>query len=94
MSRRKLTDEEIAASLTELDGWKVHGEWLKKRFDFRNFADSLAFVNKVGEIAEELDHHPDLKFGWGYAEIDLTTHDKGGLTHNDFDVAKRIDGIE
>jgi 4a-hydroxytetrahydrobiopterin dehydratase len=93
MSRRKLTDEEIAASLAGLDGWKVQGDWLKKRFDFRNFADSLAFVNTVGEIAEELDHHPDFKFGWGYAEIELTTHDKAGLTHNDFDVAKRIDLI-
>lgn len=94
MSRRKLSDDEIRDSLDALEGWKVDGDWLKKRFDFRNFALSLEFVNKVGEIAEELDHHPDIKFGWGYAEIELTTHDTGGLTRNDFDVAGRIDGID
>ncbi|QQS40206.1 MAG: 4a-hydroxytetrahydrobiopterin dehydratase [Acidobacteriota bacterium] len=94
MSRRKLSDDEIRDSLDALDGWKVDGDWLKKRFDFRNFVHSLEFVNKVGEIAEEADHHPDIKFGWGYAEIELTTHDTGGLTKNDFDVAGKIDGID
>ncbi|REJ76333.1 MAG: 4a-hydroxytetrahydrobiopterin dehydratase [Acidobacteria bacterium] len=94
MSRRKLSDEEIAVGLSKLEGWKVDGEWLKKRFDFRNFALSLDFVNKVGEFAEEADHHPDIKFGWGYVEIELTTHDTGGLTQNDFDLAGKIQGID
>lgn len=94
MSRKRLSDDEIQESLAELDGWKVDGTWLKKRFDFRNFASSLEFVNKVGEIAEEADHHPDIKFGWGYAEIELTTHDRDGLTQNDFDVAEKIELIE
>lgn len=94
MTRKRLSDEEIQESLAGLDGWKVDGTWLKKRFDFRNFALSLEFVNKVGEIAEEADHHPDIKFGWGYAEIELTTHDRDGLTHNDFDVAGKIELIE
>ena len=94
MTRRKLTDEEITASLGELEGWAVDGKHLKKHYDFENFAKSLEFVNRVGVIAEELDHHPDITFGWGYADIELTTHDTGGLTHNDFDVAGRIDGIE
>lgn len=93
MSRRKLTEEEIVSSLAELEGWKEEKDWLKKRFEFRNFAESLAFVNKVGELAEEADHHPDIKMGWGYAEIELTTHDKNGLTRLDFSLAKQIDGI-
>lgn len=93
MSRRKLTEEEIASSLAELEGWKEDGGWLKKRFDFRNFAESLAFVNKIGDIAEGADHHPDITFGWGYAEIELTTHDKNGLTALDFALAKSIDGV-
>lgn len=93
MTRRKLTDEEITESLGKLEGWTVDGGWLKKRFEFRNFAGSLAFVNKVGEIAEDADHHPDITFGWGYAEIELTTHDKNGLTALDFDLAARIDGL-
>lgn len=94
MGRRKLSPEEIKENLRELNGWKRESEWLKKRFEFRNFSESLDFVNKVGEIAEELDHHPDITFGWGYANIELTTHDVGGLTHNDFDVAVAIDGAE
>ncbi|MCB1024365.1 MAG: 4a-hydroxytetrahydrobiopterin dehydratase [Acidobacteria bacterium] len=93
MSRRKLSKEEIADGLHALDGWRAEGEWLKKRFEFRNFAESIGFVNKIGEIAEEADHHPDIKFGWGYAEIELTTHDVGGLTRNDFDLAGAIESI-
>ncbi len=93
MSRKKLSKEEIADGLLALSGWKAEGVWLKKRFDFRNFAESLEFVNKIGEIAEEADHHPDIKFGWGYAEIELTTHDVGGLTRNDLEVAGSIDEL-
>ncbi len=94
MNRRKLTDEEISEKLSGVDGWEVAGKLLKKRFSFDNFADSLAFVNKVGEIAEKHDHHPDITFGWGYAEIALTTHDTGGLTEFDFAVAGRIEEME
>ncbi len=93
MSRIKLSEEEIKNSLKELDGWKVEGKFLRKKFKFENFAESLEFVNKIGEIAEEADHHPDITFGWGYAEIELTTHDTGGLTHNDFDVAEKIENL-
>ncbi len=93
MSRRKLSVEEIEESLAKLEGWKIEKDWLKKRFEFLNFAESLAFVNQIGEIAEKADHHPDITFGWGYANIELTTHDVGGLTHNDFDVAGEIEGI-
>lgn len=94
MARKKLNAEEIEESLKDLDGWKVSGEKLKKRFEFENFAKSLAFVNKVGAIAEERDHHPDIYFGWGYAEFEITTHDVGGLTHNDFELALEIDEIK
>ncbi len=93
MERKKLSDEEIEKSLNKLDGWKVEGKNLKKRFEFKNFVEALDFVNKVGEIAEEKDHHPDIYFGWGYAEFEITTHDAGGLTHNDFELAKAIDRI-
>ncbi len=93
MSRKKLSDEEIKQSLGKLEGWKVDGILLKKEFKFENFAESLEFVNRVGEIAERADHHPDITFGWGYANIELTTHDVGGLTNNDFDIAGEIDEI-
>jgi 4a-hydroxytetrahydrobiopterin dehydratase len=94
MSRRKLSPEEIKGSLKDLDGWNVDGKLLKKHFDFENFAKALEFINQVGEIAEKADHHPDIHFGWGYADIELTTHDTGGLTHNDFEVAGEIESIK
>ncbi len=78
MERRRLSDQEIESHLAELKGWEVSESKLKKRFSFKNFAESLAFVNKVGEIAEQMDHHPDILFGWGYAEFFITTHSEGG----------------
>lgn len=93
MERKKLSDDEIKKFLNGLNGWKVENEHLKKRFTFVNFAEALAFVNKVGEIAEKHDHHPDITFGWGYAEISLTTHDRAGITDFDFAVAKETDAL-
>jgi 4a-hydroxytetrahydrobiopterin dehydratase len=93
VERKKLSAEEIENALADLDGWKPENENLKKRYEFKNFAESLAFVNRVGAIAERRDHHPDICFGWGYAEFSITTHDRGGLTENDFALAKEVDGI-
>lgn len=90
MERKKLSADEILFKLAEMEDWKVENGILSKRFEFANFAESLAFVNKVGEIAEKYDHHPDIYFGWGYAEINLTTHDRGGLTDFDFAIANEI----
>ena len=94
MERRKLESDEITAALSGLNGWTVNEKGLlNKKFKFENFAAALRFVNSVGEIAERHDHHPDICFGWGYAEVSLITHDRGGLTDFDFAVAKEIDGI-
>ena len=91
MERKKLTDEEAAERVRALAGWQVDDGRLKKRYEFNNFAESLAFVNSVGALAEAADHHPDINFGWGYAELELTTHDRGGLTEHDFALAAAID---
>ena len=91
MERRKLSLEEIEDKLRQLEGWTVDGNAIKRRYEFENFAQSLEFVNKVGAIAEEADHHPDITFGWGYAEIATTTHDRGGITDVDFALAEKID---
>lgn len=93
MARKKLSAAEIETALKELSGWKTENDNLKKRFAFPNFAEALKFVNRVGAIAERRDHHPDINFGWGYAEFAITTHDTGGLTHNDFALAKEIENI-
>lgn len=93
MEQTKLTAEEILSHLADLNYWKAVNGKLLKRFTFANFAESLVFVNKIGEIAETHDHHPDINFGWGYAEIYITTHDAGGITEKDFALAKEIDAV-
>ncbi|HQU83340.1 MAG TPA: 4a-hydroxytetrahydrobiopterin dehydratase [Pyrinomonadaceae bacterium] len=93
MERKKLDETEITARLQGIEGWKAENDILSKRFEFKNFAESLEFVNRVGEIAEKHDHHPDIYFGWGYAEINLTTHDRNGITDFDFAVANEIESL-
>ena len=66
---------------------------LIKEFQFKNFKEALAFANKVGEIAEAEQHHPDLSVGWGRVSVELTTHAIDGLSENDFIVAAKIDEI-
>ena len=60
----------------------------------RLIGENIQLVNRVGELAETADHHPDITFGWGYAEIALTTHDRGGITDVDIALAKQIDGLD
>ncbi len=93
MERKKLSPDEILFNLAEMEDWKVENDILSKRFEFKDFAESLEFVNKVGAIAEKHDHHPDIYFGWGFAEINLTTHDRNGITAFDFAVATDINKI-
>tara|TARA_B100000900_G_scaffold395736_1_gene394400 strand:- start:681 stop:1025 length:345 start_codon:yes stop_codon:yes gene_type:complete len=89
---------EIHKYQKKVDGWDVLKNikevfFLNKRFNFQNFLESQKFVNKVGTLSEEEGHHPDIKFGWGYAEIQITTHAIKGLSENDFILASKIDQI-
>lgn len=93
MKREKMTGAEIDERIKVTDGWSLEGESLFKRFEFENFASSLRFVNRVGEVAEASDHHPDITFGWGYAELRTMTHDRGGVTDVDFALIEKIDQI-
>ena len=93
MERKILDPDQLADALSTLEGWTVEEGILKKRSTFENFAASVAYVNRVGELAEAADHHPDISFGWGYAELSLTTHDRGGITDVDISLARSIDRI-
>jgi len=93
MERRKLSHNEIEQAIKGLNGWRAEDDKLVKRFEFPDFAGSLAFVNKVGERSEAANHHPDIKFGWGYAEFEITTHDRGGITDFDLALAREIEEI-
>jgi 4a-hydroxytetrahydrobiopterin dehydratase len=85
----------IAALLEELGGdWSVvDGHHLEKEFRFRNFREALAFANRVGELAERVNHHPDLLVGWGKAKVTVFTHRVGGLTEADFVFAAKTDAL-
>ena len=93
MQRQILGEGELEQAVATLNDWTVDGKLITKRLKFETFAKALDFVNQVGSLAEAADHHPDITFGWGYAEIALTTHDRGGITDVDIALAKRIDEI-
>jgi 4a-hydroxytetrahydrobiopterin dehydratase len=90
----RLVGEEIEPLLRQLDGWRVVEEHhLLKDYKFTNFADALSFVNRVGQVAEQEGHHPDINFGWGYAQIKIYTHAIDGLSESDFILAAKIDEV-
>lgn len=90
-----LDAQEAEKLLAEVPGWKIidGGKAIRRRFHFMDFAAALAFVNRVGDVAEGEGHHPDILFGWGYAECTLLTHAIDGLHENDFIVARKINGL-
>jgi 4a-hydroxytetrahydrobiopterin dehydratase len=77
----------------EYSDGKTGQKALRKEFIFSDFSSALDFVNKVGELAEEADHHPDINFGWGYVEITLFTHSEKKITKKDYELAKAIDQL-
>ena len=90
--------KEIHKYLKKVDGWDVKSDqdksfYLIKKYTFKNFIESQNFVNKVGSIAENENHHPDISFGWGYCTIKIFTHAIKGLAENDFILAAKIDKI-
>ena len=91
----RLRGAEITRLLAELgNGWKVIAEHhLEKEYLFKDFKEALAFVNRVGALAEAEGHHPDLLLGWGKVKVTLFTHKSGGLTENDFILAAKCDAI-
>ena len=86
-----LKGEELDNLWQQIPGWEVVEEHhLRRRFRFKNFREALDFVNRVGELAEEQGHHPDIGFGWGYAEVTVYTHKIDGLTESGFILAAKI----
>lgn len=89
-----LTPAEAARATLELkDGWDLHEGRLRRRFTFADFREAMAFVNKAADIAERHGHHPDVEINYNRVMLTLFTHDAGGLTPKDFEVAKAIDAI-
>lgn len=88
-----LTAEEITSLLPQLKNWQVStdAKWITKRFDFKDFYHTMAFVNAIAWIANQENHHPDMEVGYNYCIVKFMTHAVKGLTQNDFICAAKID---
>jgi 4a-hydroxytetrahydrobiopterin dehydratase len=88
-----LTRDEAMRLLAQAPSWELDHDArrIERTFQFRNFADALAFVQQVGALAEAEGHHPDIRFGWGYVTVSLATKKIKGLHENDFIMASKID---
>jgi 4a-hydroxytetrahydrobiopterin dehydratase len=89
----RLSEEQIDEELGKVDGWRRDGDAIVKEFDRGDFAGSVDFVNAVAPRAEDMNHHPDLAISWKDVTVTITTHSEGGLTGNDFELARRIDAV-
>ena len=87
-----LSGDEVGNLLRELDGWTVEQEYhLTRTYTLPDFAKSLAFVNRIGRIAEQQNHHPDIYLTWGTVRVEVWTHKIKGLTESDFIFAAKVD---
>jgi 4a-hydroxytetrahydrobiopterin dehydratase len=89
--RTKLSDLEIRRAVGALPGWSRKGDALSKTFGFPRFADGIRFVQRIAEVADRMNHHPDIDIRYTNITFALSTHDAGGITQRDFDLAKAIE---
>ena len=87
-----LDADQISTRLSALAGWEREGDEIVKTFELPTFPDAIAFVGRIAERAEAADHHPDLDIRYRKVRVALSTHDAGGLTELDFDLASEIEG--
>ena len=92
MAREKMTQAAVAEALAGIEGWSLaaDGSSIGRTFSFRNFSEAFAFMTRVALAAEKLDHHPDWSNVYKTVDVRLSTHDAGGLTSLDFDLARRM----
>jgi len=89
-----LEDRVVAAKMKLLPRWKLEGGELVRQCEFRNFVEAMNFVNRVAELAEGAGHHPDIDIRYNKVRLALISHDAGGLTERDFDLATGIDSLD
>ena len=88
-----LDDATIDRALSDLDGWERDGGAIVRALRFPSFLDAIAFIVRVADVAEAADHHPELTNVYWNVTVRLTTHDAGGVTERDLDLARAIDGV-
>ena len=89
----KLEPAKIILALSTLPQWRRDGEIIFRTFEFADFPTAMKFVNAVAELAEQAQHHPDVDIRWNKITLALTTHDAGGLTEKDFELARQCDAL-
>lgn len=91
-----LTADEIEAFMPQLKGWQVSidNKFINRRFTFKDFYHTMAFVNAVAWVSNQEGHHPDMEVGYNYCNMKYTTHAVNGLTKNDFICAAKVDALE
>lgn len=90
MSRQKLPEPEIAKALASLPGWSYADGKLRREFKFEDFVDAWGFMSRCALVAESMNHHPDWSNVWNRVTVELMTHDAGGVTQNDIELARRM----
>jgi 4a-hydroxytetrahydrobiopterin dehydratase len=90
---QKLDDNRVSQELSKLKGWTRQGDEIMRLFSFKDFHETMSFVNAVAFIANQLDHHPDMEVGYNKLKIRFSTHSVGGLSESDFKAAARIDAL-
>lgn len=93
MARKPLGEEEIAARLAERPGWERRGDRIARTFAFASFVEAFGWMASAALVAEKLDHHPEWRNVYARVEVELTTHDAGGLTELDFRLAAAMDEL-
>jgi 4a-hydroxytetrahydrobiopterin dehydratase len=93
VSRQKLPESEIAAALAGLPGWTYAGGKLRREFKFEDFVHAWGFMSSCALVAESMNHHPDWSNVWNRVTVELMTHDAGGITQNDIELARRMNQL-
>jgi 4a-hydroxytetrahydrobiopterin dehydratase len=89
----KMTKEEVNKSLQTINNWELNDNSIQKKFTFKDFNEAIKVINQIADIANELNHHPELFNVYNKLEITLTTHDVNGLSELDFNFAKKVDSL-
>jgi len=90
---KPLNANDITTHLKKLNGWELSGDQIVKSFKFKDFHQTMAFVNAVAWIAHQTNHHPDMEVGYNKTTLHYTTHDAGGLTKADFECAGQVEAL-
>ena len=89
----KLTDAQIADHMKSLPGWELGDDRIKKAFRFKDFVEAFGWMSSVALVAERMNHHPEWRNVWATVEVELSTHDAGGLTELDMQLAAAMDAL-